>query len=109
MSIADRVVWSESCSGIYKPMWVDFMRYKFWMVILLLMLLSLSSFAQSEKGQDQSKEVVGDETIRIDASLVNVPIVASNKDGRYIPDLKSEDFLLYENGAKQEISNFSSE
>jgi hypothetical protein len=44
------------------------------------------------------------ETLKIDTNLVTVPVIASSRDGKYIADLKKEEFSLAEDGAPQEIS-----
>src|SRR6185436_12552579 len=43
-------------------------------------------------------------TLKIDTNLVTVPVIASSRDGKYIGDLKKEEFTLAEDGASQEIS-----
>lgn len=47
--------------------------------------------------------------LKIDATLVTVPVVVSDRTGRYVPFLKDEDFKLFEDGVKQDISFFTSE
>jgi VWFA-related protein len=59
--------------------------------------------------QNQPQNSNQDEPIKIETTLINVPIVANDKDGQYIRDLKQEDFVVYEDGKKQEIDFFSSE
>ena len=44
------------------------------------------------------------ETLKIDTNLVTVPVIASTRDGRYIGDLKKEEFTLAEDGVAQEIA-----
>jgi VWFA-related protein len=46
-------------------------------------------------------------TIRTTTRLVDVPVVAFDKKGHPITDLKAEDFVLLDNGHKQKISHFS--
>jgi Ca-activated chloride channel family protein len=41
--------------------------------------------------------------------LVNVTATVSDDDGRFVPSLTKDDFTVYENGHRQEISHFSSE
>lgn len=48
-----------------------------------------------------------DETIRIDTNLVTLPVIASDRQNRYVPDLKREDFTLTEDGVRQEIVFFA--
>ena len=53
--------------------------------------------------QEPSKE----STIKIDTTLVSVPVVVSDRQGRYVADLKQEDFTLYQDRIKQPISFFA--
>jgi Ca-activated chloride channel homolog len=57
----------------------------------------------------QQKEIQQDqEPIKLKSTLVQVPVVVSDKGGRYITDLTVKDFQLYESGKEQEISFFGS-
>jgi VWFA-related protein len=47
------------------------------------------------------------ETIRLEAPLVNLNVSVSDSSGRAIADLTKEDFTIYENGVRQEITHFS--
>ena len=88
--------------------------------IALLMLLS--SFApvaaQQPQGraqtpgqqqQDSSPQTspYDDEVVRITTNLVQVDAVVTDKDGRYVTDLRPEDFEILEDGKRQEVTNFS--
>jgi VWFA-related protein len=44
--------------------------------------------------------------LRIETTLVIVPVMAMDKDGKYLPGLVSANFEVYEDGVKQEISDF---
>lgn len=57
---------------------------------------------QTEPSADQQDV----ETVKVDTNLVTVPVIASDRGDRYIPDLKQEEFTVYEDGVKQEISFF---
>src|ERR1700752_230721 len=46
------------------------------------------------------------ETIKIDTNLVMVPVVASDRNGIYISDLRQDEFSISENGVKQEVAFF---
>lgn len=57
----------------------------------------------------QRPEVPDDsDTIKIDTSLVSIPVTALDRGGRYIPFLKKEDFRVYEDGVEQEVADFTS-
>lgn len=47
------------------------------------------------------------ETLKIDTNLVTVPVIATNIEGSYIPDLRKEEFSVSEDGAKQEVAFFA--
>ncbi|MEP6743844.1 MAG: VWA domain-containing protein [bacterium] len=47
------------------------------------------------------------ETVKIDTNLVTVPVVATDTDGRRVPDLRQEEFSVAEDGDKQEIALFA--
>jgi VWFA-related protein len=55
---------------------------------------------------------VGDEVdegdvVRVDTQLVSVPAVVTDKSGRPLPNLRADNFVLYEDGRPQQISNFA--
>jgi Mg-chelatase subunit ChlD len=47
------------------------------------------------------------DAIKLDATLVTVPVIASDRNGLYIADLKAADFTIYEDGNKQEVAYFA--
>lgn len=47
------------------------------------------------------------ETLKIDTNLVTVPVIATTRDGAYIPNLEQNEFTLEEDGKKQEIAFFA--
>jgi hypothetical protein len=47
----------------------------------------------------------GGETIHVDVTLVSVPAIVSDPDGKYIPDLRANDFHIFENGVEQHIDS----
>lgn len=50
-----------------------------------------------------------DEVIKLESTIVNIPLLVSDRSGRYIPRLNKNDFTLYEDGTQQEIASFGSE
>ncbi len=49
-----------------------------------------------------------DDVIRVDTNLVTVPVTVLDREGRYITNLKKEDFQIFEDGIKQETVSFDS-
>src|SRR5258706_715050 len=58
---------------------------------------------------EKPKEIenMPDYSIKVDVPLVNLDVLVTTKDGQTIPGLKKENFKVMEDGAPQQISNFS--
>lgn len=63
----------------------------------------------SEKKDNAKSDPDPDEPIKLDATLVNIPLLVSDRAGRYIPQLNKDDFILYEDGTRQEVAFFGDE
>jgi Ca-activated chloride channel family protein len=53
------------------------------------------------------EEVDEGDVVRVDTQLVSVPAVVTDKTGRPLSNLRANDFVLYEDGRPQQISNFA--
>ena len=64
---------------------------------------------EERKRQEEEKNAVeDDEVLKINTNIINVDTTVYNKKtGQIITGLKKENFAIFENGAKQEITNFS--
>jgi Mg-chelatase subunit ChlD len=58
---------------------------------------------QSAPANDNQQDV---ETVKVETNLVTVPVIVSDRGDKYIPDLKQEEFTVYEDGVEQQISFF---
>ena len=67
------------------------------------LLLASTVFAQSDKQKPIQSD---DEPIKLHTTLVQVPVVVKEKGGRYLTDLRKDDFSIYEDGARQTIEYF---
>jgi len=47
-----------------------------------------------------------DEVVKVKSNLVNIDVIVKDKKGKYISDLKAEDFVVNENGQPQKIEFF---
>ncbi len=56
----------------------------------------------------ESNEVDAGDVVRVSTSLITVPAVVMDRNGRYIPNLKKEDFRIYEDGVEQSVAYFAS-
>ena len=58
--------------------------------------------------QNQSGEEVGEgDVVRVNASLVTVPVSVLDRDGRFIAGLRKDDFRVFEDGAEQQVAYFA--
>lgn len=85
----------------------------------LVLLLTLCALVSSQTGSsnqtpakktDQNQrgqEVDSDDVIRINTNMVNSPVLVVGRNGKYVPSLNREDFVLLENGVPQEIAHFA--
>lgn len=90
--------------------------------ILAIGLLAIAAFASnvtpatrvqySKDGVDlsaspfpdlDSRILVPNQTIKVEVALVTVPVIVTDKKGRFVPDLKQSDFRIFENGVPQVI------
>lgn len=75
---------------------------------LFYILLSLSALclacALPACAQEKPEEV-----IKIDTSLVNIPVIVSDRHNRYIPGLTIADFKVFQDGSEQKIEVFNNE
>lgn len=98
-------------------------------ILPLILLLSLSVNAQSgrkttkepkpgkvesSKSTDTNEgiispdgETVEGDVIRFDTALVTVPVTVMDRYGRYVPQLRRDNFRLFENGVEQKIAYFA--
>ena len=68
------------------------------------------SETKASEEQDQNKDDISPqdlETVKVNTNLVTVPVIANDREGEYVPDLHKEDFTVYEDGVKQELSFFA--
>lgn len=68
-----------------------------------------SNSSQPQGGAGQQQSGGEDEAIKLESTLVNLPLLVSDRSGRYIPQLSARDFSLYEDGVQQTIASFGTE
>lgn len=104
-------------------------------VVVLSLTVSVSNHAQSgrnrtspvvPKGSDSPKptkteddanttesrvapggETIEGDVIRVDTSLVTIPVTVMDRSGKYIPQLRRENFKILEDGVEQKIAYFA--
>ena len=78
--------------------------------LLIQIFFAIISFASSNFSQTTTPTPPAGEdgdVVRISTTLIQVDATVSDKKGNIVKNLKPEDFEIYENGKKQEITNFS--
>lgn len=69
---------------------------------------STGGAAKRETKPEQTAEEVGeDDVVRVNASLVTVPVTVLDRDGRFISGLRKEDFRIFEDGGEQQVAYFA--
>ena len=67
---------------------------------------------QPEKQADQApagpEEVDAGDVIKVNTTLVTIPVSVMDRDGRYVPNLQKEEFRVWEDGVEQEVAFFQS-
>jgi len=56
---------------------------------------------------EEDQEVDDGDKVTVETNLVTVPVIASDNGGRYIPDLKAEEFNVSEDNVEQKVAFFA--
>jgi VWFA-related protein len=97
------------------------MAYRFFIAFFLVHNFFIASLAQEQPlASGQPKQAVStqqgvkpqeksqqEEVVKLGVTLVQIDAVVTGTNGKYVNDLKAEDFEIYEDGKKQKITNFS--
>ncbi|MEP7341101.1 MAG: VWA domain-containing protein [Acidobacteriota bacterium] len=73
----------------------------------IVAVLCLLICAVAVNAQQRGQKPDPGQTIKIETTLVSVPVIVCDRQGRYIGGLKASDFTLYEDRAKQPIEFFA--
>lgn len=74
-------------------------------LLILTAVLILQNFSAAQTPTPTPPEET--DVVKISTTLIQLDVTVTDKKGNVIRDLKPEDFEIYENGKKQDISNFS--
>ena len=75
--------------------------------LAVLALIVLSVLPLSVFSQEKNPKTGQDEVIKVDTQLIDVPVVVIDKMGKPVLNLKQDNFSVYEDGKKQQLSDFS--
>lgn len=73
--------------------------------LFVLLFCTLTIFPQTP--EPTSTPVSDEDIVKISTNLIQVDVTVTDKKGNPITDLKSNEIEIYQNGKKQEITNFS--
>ncbi len=74
--------------------------------VMIFFLSGTASQAPAQSSSPTPGEDVPD-VVRVDTTLVNLPVTVRNRQGRFVPKLRPEDFHIYEDGVEQRITHFA--
>lgn len=57
---------------------------------------------------DDPEEVGDGDVVRVNTTLVTIPVSVMDRSGRFIPDLTQQEFRIYEDGVEHEVAYFAS-
>jgi VWFA-related protein len=77
-------------------------------LLFILFYFQGNSYSQNTKPNENRQNETQEDVIRVDTSLVTVPISVLDREGRYITNLRKEDFQIFEDGVEQEVALFES-
>jgi Ca-activated chloride channel family protein len=62
---------------------------------------------QTSPSPDESEEAGDGDVVRVNTTLVTVPVSVMDRNGRFIPNLRKDDFHIYEDGVEQQVAYFA--
>ena len=77
--------------------------------LLLVWLLAGNLLAQQQQQQQPVRPSEPGYRVRVTTEMVLVNVIARDKHGNLVRDLKKDDFAVYEDGQKQQLSSFDFE
>src|SRR5258705_4868011 len=68
-----------------------------------------SPATQNQRRTQEGPEEVGEgDIVRVNTTLVTIPVSVMDRDGKYIPNLRKEDFRIWDQGVEQQAAYFAS-
>ena len=75
--------------------------------LIFTLLCASTNLSQTVMPTPTPKPSSNEDVVKISTALIQVDVTVTDKSGKVVKDLKPEDFEIYENGEKQNITNFS--
>src|SRR5437867_6260671 len=77
------------------------------LIILFILLCPIATSSQVRTQSPQRPRTVEEDVVRVSTTLIQVDATVLDKNGKIVSGLTAEDFEIYENNKKQQITNFS--
>ncbi|HKS40649.1 MAG TPA: VWA domain-containing protein [Blastocatellia bacterium] len=74
---------------------------------IISLAITLSAFASHQSPQDEQKADKDQDSVRLSATLVQVPAIVTDRTGKLVTDLTQKDFTVYEDGKQQPVAMFA--
>src|SRR5437763_8933072 len=74
---------------------------KFWLVLAVVLLCAAAAFSQ------QRTPTPDNDVVKISTNLIQVDVTVTDSKGNPVSDLKPDEIEIYENGKRQDVTNFS--
>ena len=78
----------------------------FLLVFLFTAINSLAQETRTRRADQKEPENQTLDVIKVDSNLVSVPVIVSDREGRYVPNLTVDNFKLFDNSSEQKITYF---
>ena len=76
--------------------------------LIVVVSISSAAFSQMPAASPTPTPKPGDDdVVKISTNLVQIDVTVPDKNGKVVRDLRPDDLEVYQNGKRQEISNFS--
>ncbi|MEZ5428373.1 MAG: VWA domain-containing protein [Pyrinomonadaceae bacterium] len=80
---------------------------RFFPTLFLALMMVFSCPAQQTAPEPTPPPQIDPDVVKISTNLIQVDVSVTDRKGKPVADLRPEDFEVFENGKKQEITNFS--
>lgn len=64
--------------------------------------------SSAPSASNDPEEVGEGDVVRVNTTLVTIPVSVMDRNGRFIPDLRKDEFQIFEDGVQQNVSYFAS-
>ncbi len=83
------------------------MRSTPYITLLVCLWLIASPNLRAQEIQGSNQPAPDEEIIRVETNLVSIPVSVRDRKGRFVTDLRLDDFQIFENGTRQAVAHFA--